>query len=302
MQMQRTLKTSVETTGIGLHSGKKVKIVLRPAAINTGLVFRRVDLTPLVEIKVTPKIVGESVLCTRLEQDDVHVSTIEHLFSALAGLGIDNLIIDIDAEEVPIMDGSASPFVFLIQSAGIQVQNVAKQFLKIKHPIKVERGDAYASFEPADSFIVDFEIDFDHPAIKDTGQKLEINLSDESYTTEIGRARTFGFIRDFEILRSNNLILGGNLSNAVVLDEFRILNNSLRYENEFVKHKILDAIGDLYTLGYGIIGKYTGYKSGHAINNMLLRELLQHQDAWELVTADEDEKAPIFFSNPILAA
>lgn len=302
MQMQRTLKTSVETTGIGLHSGKKVKIILHPAAANTGLVFRRVDLTPTVEIKASPKIVGESVLCTRLEQGDVHVSTIEHLFSALAGLGIDNLIIDIDAEEVPIMDGSASPFVFLIQSAGIQVQNAAKQFLKIKRPIKVERGDAYASFEPADGFIVDFEIDFDHPAIKDTGQKLEINLSDESYTTEIGRARTFGFIRDFEILRSNNLILGGNLSNAVVLDEFRILNNSLRYDNEFVKHKILDAIGDLYTLGYGIIGKYTGYKSGHAINNMLLRELLQYEDAWELVTADEDEKAPVFFSNPILAA
>lgn len=302
MQMQRTLKTSVETTGIGLHSGKKVKIILHPAAANTGLVFRRIDLTPTVEIKASPKIVGESVLCTRLEQGDVHVSTIEHLFSALAGLGIDNLIIDIDAEEVPIMDGSASPFVFLIQSAGIQVQNAAKQFLKIKRPIKVEHGDAYASFEPADGFIVDFEIDFDHPAIKDTGQKLEINLSDESYTTEIGRARTFGFIRDFEILRSNNLILGGNLSNAVVLDEFRILNNSLRYDNEFVKHKILDAIGDLYTLGYGVIGKYTGYKSGHAINNMLLRELLQHEDAWELVTATEDEKAPVFFSNPILAA
>ena len=302
MQMQRTLKASVETTGIGLHSGKKVKIVLHPAAANTGLIFRRVDLTPLIEIKVSPTIVGESILCTRLEQGDVHVSTIEHLFSALAGLGIDNLIIDLDAEEVPIMDGSASPFIFLIQSAGIQVQNAAKQFLKIKRPIKVERGDAYASFEPADGFIVDFEIDFDHPAIKDTGQKLEINLSDESYATEIGRARTFGFIRDFEILRSNNLILGGSLSNAVVLDEFRILNNSLRYDNEFVKHKILDAIGDLYTLGYGIIGKYNGYKSGHAINNMLLRELLKHEDAWELVTATEDEKAPVFFSNPILAA
>jgi len=295
MQKQRTLKSCVETAGIGLHSGKKVKIMLHPAAENTGFVFRRIDLDPIVEIKVTPQIVGQSILCTRLEQGDVAISTIEHLFSALAGLGIDNLIIDIDAEEVPIMDGSASPFIFLIQSAGIQLQDAPKKYIKIKRPVKVEKGDAYASFEPADSFIVNFEIDFNHPTIKSSGQKLKINLSKQSYVTEIGRARTFGFIRDFEILRSNNLILGGNLGNAVVLDEFRMLNSSLRYDDEFVKHKILDAIGDLYTLGYSIIGQYNGYKSGHAINNMLLLELLKHEDAWELVTSSEEYQPPIAF-------
>lgn len=301
MQKQRTLKSCVETAGIGLHSGKKVKIVLRPAAANMGLIFRRVDLDPVVEMKVTPQMVGQSMLCTRLEQGDVTISTIEHLFSALAGLGIDNLIIDIDAEEVPIMDGSASPFIFLIQSAGIQLQDAAKKYIKIKRPVRIERGDAYASFEPADSFIVNFEIDFNHPAIKETGQKLEINLSKQSYTTEIGRARTFGFIRDFEVLRSNNLILGGSLGNAVVLDEFRMLNQSLRYSDEFVKHKILDAIGDLYTLGHSIIGKYNGYKSGHAMNNMLLLELLKYDDAWELVTATEEQDAPIAFGPPIFS-
>lgn len=301
MQKQRTLKSCVETAGIGLHSGKKVKIVLRPAAANMGLIFRRVDLDPVVEVKVTPQMVGQSMLCTRLEQGDVTISTIEHLFSALAGLGIDNLIIDIDAEEVPIMDGSASPFIFLIQSAGIQLQDAAKKYIKIKRPVRIERGDAYASFEPADSFIVNFEIDFNHPAIKETGQKLEINLSKQSYTTEIGRARTFGFIRDFEVLRSNNLILGGSLGNAVVLDEFRMLNQSLRYRDEFVKHKILDAIGDLYTLGHSIIGKYNGYKSGHAMNNMLLLELLKHEDAWELVTATEEQDAPIAFGPPVFS-
>ncbi len=294
---QRTLKSIVTTTGIGLHSGKKVNLGLRPAAANTGIVFSRVDLEPPVEIKAEPQIVGETTLSTTLVKNGVKVSTIEHLMSALAGLGIDNVYVDLNAEEVPIMDGSAAPFLFLIESAGIELQSAPKKFVKITRPIKFENKAGWAELSPYDGFKVSFEIDFDHPAVKDTRQKLALDLSKNSYATEIGRARTFGFMRDVELLRSKNLGLGGSLGNAVVLDEFRILNkDGLRYSDEFVKHKMLDAIGDLYTLGHGIIGAYHGHKSGHAINNLLLRELLKHQDSWELLTLEQQARPPVFYA------
>lgn len=293
MLNQRTLKSIVSTVGIGLHSGKRVNLTLRPAAVNTGIIFTRTDLDPAVEIKAKPTNVGETVLSTTLVKDGVKVSTIEHLMSAFAGLGIDNVYVDLNAPEVPIMDGSAAPFIFLIQSAGIEVQHSPKKFVKIKKPIKYENQHGWAKFTPYNGFKVSFEIDFDHPAVKETRQFMEHDLSVDSYNTEISRARTFGFMRDVEMLRSKNLGLGGNFGNAVVLDEFRVLNkDGLRYSDEFVKHKMLDAIGDLYTLGYGIIGAYHGHKSGHAINNLLLRELLENKDAWEIVTVDKDEKAP----------
>ncbi|MEE9352217.1 MAG: UDP-3-O-acyl-N-acetylglucosamine deacetylase [Thiotrichaceae bacterium] len=302
MQAQRTLKQLIETTGIGVHSGKKVKLTLRPAAVNTGIVFTRVDLDPPISIKATAEQVGETMLSTTLVQDGIKVSTIEHLMSALAATGIDNLYVDLTAEEVPIMDGSASPFLYLIQSAGVEEQNVSKQFIKITKPIEVRKGDIYASLEPYDGFKLAFEIDFQHPAVKDTKQFIEVDLSKDSYSSEIGRARTFGFMKDAEMLRSKNLGLGGNLGNAVVLDEFRVLNDTLRYDDEFVKHKMLDAVGDLYTLGYGIIGKFYGYKSGHAVNNLLVRELLQQQESWEFVSGDEQKRSPIAYSaSPVLA-
>ncbi len=294
MLKQRTLKTIVSTVGIGLHSGKRVNLTLRPAAANTGIVFTRTDLEPAVEIRASAEAVGETILSTTLVKDGVKVATIEHLMSAFAGLGIDNAYVDLNAAEVPIMDGSAAPFLFLIQSAGIEMLNAPKKFVKILKPVKFENENGWASFTPYDGFKVSFEIDFDHPAVRETSQYKEHDLSVESYSTEISRARTFGFMRDFELLRSKNLILGGNFGNAVVLDEYRVLNkDGLRYSDEFVKHKILDAIGDLYTLGHGIIGAYHGYKSGHAINNLLLRELLKHQESWEIISIDnETEKAP----------
>lgn len=298
---QRTLKSIVTTTGIGLHSGKKVNLSLRPAAANTGIVFRRIDLDSPVEIKAAPESVQETMLSTTLVKVDgdttVKVSTIEHLMSALAGLGIDNAYIDMSAEEVPIMDGSAAPFIFLIESAGIESQAAAKKFVKINKPVRFENQSGWAELTPYNGFKVSFEIDFDHPAVKNSSQNLELDLSIESYATEISRARTFGFMRDVELLRSKNLGLGGSLGNAVVLDEFRVLNkDGLRYSDEFVKHKILDAIGDLYTLGFGIIGAYHGHKSGHAINNLLLRELLKHQDAWELVSLEQEKKSPLIYA------
>jgi len=290
---QRTLKTIVKTVGIGLHSGKRVNLTLRPAAPNTGVVFTRVDQDPAVEIKAIPNSVGETLLSTTLIKDGVKVSTIEHLMSALAGLGIDNIYVDLDAAEIPIMDGSAAPFTFLIQSAGIETQASPKKLVRIKSPIRYESKAGWAELTPYEGFKVSFEIDFDHPAVKDTQQVLEHDLSIESYNSEISRARTFGFMRDVEMLRSKNLGLGGNFGNAVVLDEYRVLNkDGLRYDDEFVKHKMLDAIGDLYTLGYGIIGAYHGHKSGHAINNQLLLELLKNEDAWEVVTLSAEDKAP----------
>lgn len=293
MLAQRTLKSIVSTVGIGLHSGKRVNLTLRPAAANTGIVFTRIDLDPVVEIKATPESVGETLLSTTLIKDNAKVSTIEHLMSALAGLGIDNVYVDLDAAEVPIMDGSAAPFIFLIQSAGVETLNSPKKLVRIKNPVRFENESGWAELTPYEGFKVSFEIDFDHPAVKDTKQMLEHDLSIESYNSEISRARTFGFMRDVELLRSKKLGLGGNFGNAVVLDEYRVLNkDGLRYSDEFVKHKMLDAIGDLYTLGYGIIGAYHGHKSGHAINNLLLRELLQHRNDWEVVTLNSDEKAP----------
>jgi len=301
MQAQRTLKSSIRTTGIGLHSGKKVELILTPAPVDTGVVFTRSDIKGSPSIKATPLNVGDAVLNTTLiNEHGVKVSTIEHLMSALAGMGVDNLYVSLTAEEVPIMDGSASPFLYLIQSAGIEEQSAYKKFIKIKRKIEVSKGDIYASLEPSNGFKVAFEIDFQHPAVIDTQQIMEVDLSRESYSSAIARARTFGFMKDVEMMRSKNLGLGGNLGNAVVLDDYRVLNDNLRYDDEFVTHKILDAIGDLYTLGYGIMGRFYGYKSGHAVNNLLVRQLLKEQDAWELVSAEAQVTPPISYQTALV--
>ena len=300
MIRQRTLKNVIRATGVGLHTGEKVYLTLRPAAPNTGIVFRRVDLDPPVEIPATPDNVGETTLSTTLVRDGVRISTVEHLLSALAGLGIDNAYIDLNAAEVPIMDGSAGPFVFLIQSAGIEEQNAPKQFIRILRTVSVEEGDKWVRFEPFDGFKVSFAIDFDHPVFQNRGQQAVVDFSTTSFVKEVSRARTFGFMSQIEQLRANNLALGGSLDNAVVVDDYRILNeDGLRYEDEFVKHKILDAIGDLYLLGRSLIGAFYGYKSGHALNNRLLRALLAQEDAWELVTFDDIHEAPISFVQPV---
>lgn len=300
MLAQRTLQRSVETVGIGLHSGQKVGLTLRPAAPNTGIVYRRIDLENPVEIVSSPEAVGETMLSTTLVKGDVKVSTIEHLMSAFAGLGIDNAYVDLTASEIPIMDGSAAPFIYLIQSAGIETQRAAKRFVIIKKPIRFENKAGWAELRPFDGFKVSFEIDFDHPAVKSTQQVLALNLSKASYSREISRARTFGFMRDVEMLRSKNMGLGGSLGNAVVLDEYRVLNkDGLRYEDEFVKHKMLDAIGDLYTLGHSIIGAYHGHKSGHAINNLLLHELLSQPDAWELTTMETEKESEASYAGEL---
>lgn len=297
MIRQRTLKNLIKATGVGLHTGEKVYLTLRPAAPNTGIVFRRVDLPEPVTIYATPQNVGETLLSTTLVQGDVKVSTVEHLLSALAGLGIDNAYIDVSAPEVPIMDGSAGPFVFLIQSAGVEEQNAPKRFIRIKRPIKVEDGDKWASFEPYEGFKVTFTIDFDHPAFRDGTQTASIDFSSTSFVKEVSRARTFGFMRDIEALRKRRLALGGSMDNAIVVDNYRVLNeDGLRYADEFVKHKILDAIGDLYLLGHSLIGSFTGYKSGHGLNNQLLRELLKDEDAWESVTFTQEQTLPICYS------
>jgi len=303
MIRQRTLKNTIRATGVGLHTGEKVYLTLRPAPADTGIIFRRVDLPVPVEISARPENVGDTTLSTTLVDGDVRVSTVEHLLSALAGLGIDNAYIDLSAAEVPIMDGSAGPFVFLVQSAGIEEQNAPKRFIRIKKPVIVEDGDKWARFEPFDGFKVSFKIEFEHPAIKNRGQEAEVDFSTTSFVKEVSRARTFGFMRDIEYLRSQNLALGGSLDNAIVLDEYRVLNeDGLRYDDEFVKHKVLDAIGDLYLLGRSLIGAYRGYKSGHGLNNQLLRELMRQEDAWELVTFEESTNAPIAYAQPISVA
>lgn len=303
MIRQRTLKNTIRATGVGLHTGEKVYLTLRPAPADTGIIFRRVDLPVPVEISARPENVGDTTLSTTLVDGDVRVSTVEHLLSALAGLGIDNAYIDLSAAEVPIMDGSAGPFVFLVQSAGIEEQNAPKRFIRIKKPVIVKDGDKWARFEPFDGFKVSFKIDFEHPAIKNRGQEAEVDFSTTSFVKEVSRARTFGFMRDIEHLRTQNLALGGSLDNAIVLDEYRVLNeDGLRYDDEFVKHKVLDAIGDLYLLGRSLIGAYRGYKSGHGLNNRLLRELMQQEDAWELVTFEESANAPIAYAQPITVA
>jgi len=302
MIKQRTLKNVISATGVGLHTGKKIFLTLRPAPANAGIIFRRIDLEDPVEIEAKPDNVGDTMLSTSLMKGDVKISTVEHLLSALAGFGIDNAYIDLSADEVPIMDGSAGPFVFLIQSAGVEEQNAPKRFMRIKEKIRVEDSDKWAMFEPFEGFKVGFTIEFDHPMFHEDNCKAEIDFSTTSYVKEVSRARTFGFMREVELLRENNLALGGSLDNAVVVDDYRILNeDGLRYEDECVKHKILDAIGDLYLLGHSLIGSFTGFKSGHALNNRLLRELLDRESAWELVSFEDEVDLPISFMQPITA-
>jgi UDP-3-O-[3-hydroxymyristoyl] N-acetylglucosamine deacetylase len=296
---QRTLKNVIRATGVGLHSGDTVYLTLRPAAPNTGIIFRRVDLDPVVEIEAKAVNVGETALSTTLVQHGQRVSTVEHLLSAFAGLGIDNAYIELNAPEVPIMDGSAGPFVFLVQSAGIEEQNAPKQFIRIKKTVILEDGDKWAKFEPFEGFKVSFSIDFEHPAFKGRPQQVDVDFSSTSFVREVSRARTFGFMKDIEKLRENNLALGGSLDNAIVVDDYRVMNeDGLRYEDEFVRHKVLDAIGDLYLLGHSLIGSFSGHKSGHEVNNKLLRKLLADDDAWELVSFEEEKDAPIMFSRP----
>ena len=302
MIRQRTLKNVIRATGVGLHTGKKVLLTLRPAPTNTGIIFRRVDIEPAVEIPAKPKYVGDTSLSTTLVKDDIRISTVEHLLSAFAGFGIDNVYVDLTADEVPIMDGSAGPFVFLIQSAGVAEQNAAKKFLRIKEKVRVEQDGKWAMFEPFDGFKVGFSIEFDHPVFNQNNCHAEIDFSTTSFVKEVSRARTFGFMRDVELLRERNLVLGGSPDNAVVFDDYRILNeDGLRYADECVKHKILDAIGDLYLLGHSLIGAFQGHKSGHGLNNTLIRELLMNKDAWELASFESEYKAPISFMQTISA-
>jgi len=303
MIRQRTLKNVIRATGVGLHTGEKIYLTLRPAPVDTGIVFCRVDLEQVVQIPARPENVGDTRLSTTLVSDGVRISTVEHLLSAMAGLGIDNAYIDLSAPEVPIMDGSAGPFVFLIQSAGIEEQNAPKRFIRIKQPVEVKDGDKVARFEPFDGFKVGFTIEFDHPVFKSNTQHSEIDFSTTSFVKEVSRARTFGFMREIEYLRERKLALGGSLDNAVVLDNYRVLNeDGLRYRDEFVKHKILDAIGDLYLLGHSLIGAFKGYKSGHALNNKLLRALIANESAWAEVTFENVSEAPISFLQPVPAS
>ncbi|WP_106478368.1 UDP-3-O-acyl-N-acetylglucosamine deacetylase [Phytohalomonas tamaricis] len=302
MIRQRTLQNTIRATGVGLHSGKKVYLTLRPAPVNTGIIFVRTDLDPVVQIPAHPENVHDTVMCTAVAVNDVRVATVEHLMSALAGLGIDNVYVELSAPEVPIMDGSAGPFVFLIQSAGIAEQEAAKKFIRIKREISVSDGDKHACFLPYNGFKVSLAINFNHPVFEHQKQAVSVDFSTTSFVKEVSRARTFGFMRDLEYLRSQNLALGGSLDNAIVVDEYRILNeDGLRYEDEFVRHKVLDAIGDLYQLGHSLIGEFRGYKSGHGLNNQLVRALLQQQEAWEIVTFENTETAPISYSAPAMA-
>ena len=302
MPRQRTIKNVIRATGVGLHSGEKVFLTLRPAAPDTGIVFRRVDLDPVIEIPADGHLVTETTLCTGLTQGVAKVQTVEHLMSALAGLGVDNLYIELSAAEVPIMDGSSGPFVFLLQSAGVVEQDAPKRFIRVLEPVEVREGDKIARFEPYDGFKLDFTIAFDHPAIPLAHSRAEVEFSTEAYIREVSRARTFGFMRDLEYMRERNLGLGGSMDNAIVLDEFRVLNDDgLRYANEFVRHKILDAVGDLYLAGHPILGLFKGYKSGHALNNKLVRALLEQRSAWETVSFDATEPAPLTYGTPVVA-
>lgn len=296
MIKQRTLKNTIRATGVGLHTGDKVYLTLHPAPANTGICFRRVDLSEPVTIRATPENVGETKLSTTLMKGDIKISTVEHLLSALAGLGIDNALVDVSSPEVPIMDGSAGPFVFLIQSAGVVEQDSPKQYIRIKKVIRVDEDDKWAVFEPFEGFKVTFTIDFEHPAFAEHLKTATMDFSSTTFVKEVSRARTFGFMKDIEFLRENNLALGGSLDNAIVVDDDKILNeDGLRYADEFVKHKILDAIGDLYLLGYSLIGAFNGHKSGHSLNNKLLRALLDDKDAWEIISFEDGDNAPISF-------
>ncbi len=297
MIRQRTLKNTISATGIGVHTGEKVYMTLRPAAVDSGIVFRRVDLPQVVEIKADPYAVGDTRLASCLVKDGVSIGTVEHLMSALAGLGVDNAYVDLSAAEVPIMDGSAGPFVFLLQSAGVEEQNAAKRFIRILKTIEVRHGDKWVRLTPFNGFKLDLAIEFNHPVFERSRQTVCFDFSATSYVKEVSRARTFGFMQDVEAMRAQGLALGGSFDNAIVMDEYRILNSDgLRYDDEFVKHKALDAIGDLYLLGHPIIGAFSGFKSGHALNNLLLRRLLEDAQAWAYCSFDKAEEAPGFLT------
>ncbi len=303
MFKQRTLKNAIRTSGVGLHTGQTIYLSLLPGAIDSGIVFRRVDLDPPVEIKATALNVGETTLSTCLVQDGVRVSTIEHLLSAMAGMGIDNAVVELDAAEIPIMDGSASPFIFLLQSAGVQEQSAPKKFVRVKKEVTLKDGDKIASFLPFEGFKVNFSIAFDMPVFQGRSLSTCVDFSSRSFIKEVSRARTFGFMHEIEYLRSKGLAQGGSMDNAIVVDEYRILNeDGLRYEDEFVKHKVLDAIGDLYLLGNSLLCEYRAHKSGHSLNNRALRQLIAQPDAWEYVTFADETKAPIFYTKALSVA
>jgi UDP-3-O-[3-hydroxymyristoyl] N-acetylglucosamine deacetylase len=303
MIRQRTLKNIIRATGVGLHTGEKVYLTLKPAPIDTGIIFYRVDLEPAVEVPARPENVSDTRLSTTLEKNGVKISTVEHLMSAFAGLGIDNALVELSAPEVPIMDGSAGPFVFLLQSAGILEQEKLKQFIRIKKTLLVEDEDKWVKFEPFNGFKVSFAIDFDHPILQSSTQHAEVDFSTTSFVKEVSRARTFGFMDDLEALRNAGLAQGGSFDNAIVMDSFHILNDDgLRYHDEFVKHKVLDAIGDLYLLGHPLIGAFSAHKSGHALNNRILRNLVENKSAWELVTYEDESEVPIAFARTVAVA
>ena len=303
MVRQHTLKNIIRATGVGLHSGEKVYLTLKPAPINTGIVFVRTDLDPVVELHGNPRAAGSTNFATTLCQGDVQVSTVEHLLSAMSGLGVDNAYVEVSASEIPSMDGSASPFVFLLQSAGLETQSAPKKFIRIKQPIRVEENDTYATLEPHTDFRLSFTIDFQHPAIGEDVQYTSFDFSTTTFIKEISRARTFGFMKDLEYFKNHNLARGANMENAIVLDDYRVLNDEgLRYRDELVRHKVLDAIGDLYLLGHSLMGEYKAFKSGHTLNNKLLLALLGHQEAWEYVVfKDKAQAKPISYVEPILA-
>ncbi len=306
MLKQRTLKSLTRAVGVGLHSGQRVEITLRPAQPDTGIVFRRVDLPVPVDIPVSAPSVTDTRMASTISSGSAKVQTIEHLMSACAGLGLDNLYVDITAEEIPILDGSAASFVFLLQSAGVELQNAPKRFIRVKRPVEVREGDGpnlkWARLEPYNGYKLSFEIVFDHPAVDSTGQRVEFDMGKDSYSRDIARARTFGFTKDVEMMRTNGLALGGGLDNAIVMDDYKVLNaEGLRYDDEFVKHKLLDAIGDLYCVGKPLLASYSAFRSGHALNNKLLRELLAHADAWDIVTFEDENLAPSGFSQPARA-
>ena len=306
MLQQRTIKTLTRAVGVGLHSGQRVELTLRPAQPDTGIVFRRVDLPEPVDIPITAEAVVDTRMASTIGVGGAKVHTVEHLMSACAGLGLDNLYIDITAEEVPILDGSSASFVFLLQSAGVELQNAPKRFIRVKRPVEVRQGEGanlkWARLDPYHGFKLRFEIDFSHPAVDSTGQSVEFDLGLGSYTRDIARARTFGFTKDVEMMRASGLALGGGLDNAIVMDDYKVLNaDGLRYDDEFVKHKILDAIGDLYIVGRPLLAAYSAFRSGHAMNNLLLRELLAQEDAWEIATFENERQAPTGFSQPVRA-
>ncbi len=306
MLQQRTLKTLTRAVGVGLHSGQRVELTLRPAQPDTGIVFRRVDLPEPVDIAVSALAVTDTRMASTISSGQAKVHTVEHLMSACAGLGLDNLYIDITAEEVPILDGSSASFVFLLQSAGIELQNAAKKWIRVKRPVELRQGEGsnakWARLDPYHGFKLRFEIDFAHPAVDSTGQCVEFDLGTGNYSRDIARARTFGFTKDVEMMRANGLALGGGLDNAIVMDDYKVLNaDGLRYDDEFVKHKILDAMGDLYLIGKPLLAAYSAFRSGHAMNNLLLRELLNQPDAWEVVTFENDRHAPAGFAQPARA-